>query len=141
MDYIEYTSAMMNEMHDIVEELGLKKKKSNSLDLLDNMKGDLAFQTFIVSSENLSIATLVGYEMGIKYLEAAVYYSYLIALPSAEKQPSFFKSLLTKKDSSQIDYKNQDQQMKRLTKKMFKMSKTKKKKLKRKKMFRFNKRL
>ncbi len=31
--------------------------------------------------------------------------------------------------------------MKRLTKKMFKMSKTKKKKLKRKKMFRFNKRL
>jgi hypothetical protein len=106
MDYIEYTSAMMNEMHDIVEELGLKKKKSNSFDLLDNMKSDLAFQTFIVSAENLSLATLVGYEMGIKYLEAAVYYSYLIALPSAEKQPSFFKSLLTKKDSSQIDYKN-----------------------------------
>jgi len=106
MDYIDYTSAMMNEMHDIVGELGLKKQKFNSSDLLDIMKGDLAFQTFIVSSENLSIAALVGYEMGIKYLEAAVYYSYLIALPSAEKQPSLLKSLFTKKDSLQIDYKN-----------------------------------
>ena len=108
MDYLEYTSAMMNEMQDIIEELGLNKKKmkASSIHMFENFKNDVAFQKFIVDYNNFTLASLVGYEMGIDYVEAAVNYSYLIALPSAEKQPSFIKSLLTKKEVINIDYKN-----------------------------------
>ena len=106
MDYLEYTSAMMNEMQDIIEEVGLKTKKSNHIDMLESFKNNMAFHKFIVDYQNFTLASLVGYEMGIDYVEAAANYSYLIALTSAKKQPSFLKSLFTKKEEINIDYRN-----------------------------------
>ena len=106
MDYLDYTSAMMNEMQDIIEDLGLKTKKTKQFDMLENFKNDVAFHKFIVDYNNFTLASLVGYEMGIDYVEAAANYSYLIALPSAEKQPSLIKSLFTKKEEINIDYRN-----------------------------------
>jgi hypothetical protein len=67
---------------------------------------DVAFKEFIVSNENLTKASLAGYELGIDFGNAAAYYAYLIALPSAEKQPAGLMSFFRKKENIEIDYRN-----------------------------------
>ena len=106
MNYAEYTEATKNEMIEIIDELGLKIKKSMHVDAFEQFKRFAAFDIFIVSYENFVLATEVGYEMGIDHVETAVNYCYLIALPSAEKQPSLLKSLFAKKEEINIDYRN-----------------------------------
>lgn len=93
-------------MIEIIDELGLKIKKSMRFDAFEQFKRFAAFDIFIVSYENFVLATEVGYEMGIDHVETAVNYCYLIAFPSAEKQPSLIKSLFTKKEEINIDYRN-----------------------------------
>lgn len=106
MNYAEYTDATKNEMIEIIGELGLKIKKSMRVDAFEQFKRFAAFDIFIVSYENFVLATEVGYEMGIDHVETAVNYCYLIAFPSTEKQPSLIKSLFTKKEEINIDYRN-----------------------------------
>jgi len=106
MNYAEYTDATKNEMIEIIGELGLKIKKSMRVDAFEQFKRFAAFDIFIVSYENFVLATEVGYEMEIEHVETAVNYCYLIAFPSAEKQPSLIKSLFTKKEEINIDYRN-----------------------------------
>lgn len=107
MDQSEFIKIVEYEMKVIVSELGLKIKfRKDDEDCLNIFKTESAFRIFIVDYKNFIIATEVCEEMGLDYVTAAVYYAYLIALPSAEKQPSILKTFFTKKSELDIDYRN-----------------------------------
>lgn len=106
MKQLKYTKDFEYEMKVIISELGLKTKLKPSDESFNAFKIEAAFRIFVVDYRNLLIASEVSNEMGIDYVTAAVYYAYLIALPSAEKQPSTLKSLFSKKSEFSIDYRN-----------------------------------
>ena len=104
IDYVEYTFAMQKELKQIIKVLGLKLK--NKPHELQQFIVDAAFEVFIVDYKNLSHASAVGYEMKINAEIAAAYYAYLIAMTSAEEQPTGWRNFFRKKEEIEIDYSN-----------------------------------